>query len=142
MLLSSSIFHFTVPWYVAFALPAIPFTFHVIAVGLITKSCKSFVMEVDAPSSNMRGCESESNKFLHKLFWKCVDIVCILQCPFTNHILLRRCLLFRIFCLQCCLRCLFAPVLIHTSKHIQTIFIKQLLYARILFLGGLFLLGT
>ena len=125
-----------------FSLPAIPFTFRVIGVGFIMKSCRSFVMEADAPSLNMRGCESESKEFLHKSFLKCVDIVCMLQCPFDNHILLWYfCLLFRVFHLRCCLRSLFTPVLIHTSKRIQTIFIRRLLHARILFLGGLFLLG-
>ena len=64
ILLSSSIFHLTVPQYVAFARPAILFTFRVIAVGFVMKSHKSLVMEADAPSSNMRGCQSESKGIL------------------------------------------------------------------------------
>ena len=66
----------------AFALPAIPLSFHVIGVGFIMKSCRSLVMEADAPPSNMRGCESESKEFLHKLSLKCVDIMCMLQYPY------------------------------------------------------------
>ena len=46
-------------------------------------------MEVDALSSNMRGCESESNELLRRLSLKCVDIMCMLQHSFDNHVLLR-----------------------------------------------------
>ena len=118
-------FPFYSPVVRGFCTSCYPFTLPAIRVGLITKSCKSFVMEADAPSSNMRGCESKSNELLCKLFWKCVDIMCILQCPFADHILLHQCLLFHIFHLRCCLWCLFTPVLIHTSKCIHTLFIND-----------------
>ena len=126
MLLSSSIFHFTVLRYVASALPAIPFTFHVIGVGFRMKSCRSFVMEADAPSSNMRGCELESKEFFRELSLKCINILCMLQCPFDNLFLLNNFgLLLHIFSLRCCLQYLFVPELMHASRHVQTMFTKR-----------------
>ena len=126
MLLLSSIFHFTVPRYIASALPTIPFTFHVIGVGFFVKSCRSFVMEADAPSSNMRGCELESKEFFLKLSLKCIGILCMLQCPFDNLLLLSNFgLLLRIFSLWCCLRCLFIPEVMCASKRVQTMFMMR-----------------
>ena len=143
MLLSSSIFHLTVLQYDAFALPAIPLTFHIIDVGFVTKSCRSLVMEADAPSSNMRGCESKSNELLCRLSLKCIDIMFMLQHSFDGHVLLRHfCLLFCVFNLQYCFRLRFAPVLIHVSRHMRNIFSRWLVHARISFLGGCFLFGT
>ena len=142
ILLSSSIFHLTGPRYVAFALPAIPFTFHIIAVGFVTKSHKSLVMEADAPSSNMGGCESKSKGTLCRLSLKCVDIVCILQHPFNNHFLLRHFgILFRVFHLRYHLCLPFVLVQIHVSRHIRNDFIRWLARTRISFLGGHFLFG-
>ena len=127
ILLSSSIFHLTVPRYVAFALLAIPLTFHVIAVGFVMKSHKSLVMEADAPSSNMRGCESESKVILCSLFLKCVDIVFILQHPFDSHVLwCHLCILFHVFHLWYCFHLHFALVLIHLSRHMRTELIRWL----------------
>ena len=142
ILLSSSIFHLTVPQYVAFALPAIPFTFHIIAVGFVIKSHKSLVMQADAPSSNMRGCESESKGILCRLFLKCVDIVCILQYPSNNHFLLCHfCMLFHVFHLRCHLCLPFVLVQIHVSRHMRNDFIGWLAHTRISFLGSCFLFG-
>ena len=125
MLLSSSIFHLTVLQYAAFTLLAMPLTILTIDVGFVTKSCRSLVMEADAPLSNMRGCESESNKLLHRLSQKCVDIVCMLQYSFDNHALpCHFWLVFHISHLWYCFRLRFVPVLIHVSRHISHIFIR------------------
>ena len=125
MLLSSSIFHLTVLQYVAFTLLAMPLTFLIIDVGFVMKSCRSLVMEADALSSNIRGCESESNKLLHRLSLKCVDIVCMLQYSFDSHALPRHFwLLFHISHLRYCFQLRFVPVLIHVSRHISHIFIR------------------
>ena len=118
-------FPFYSPAVRGFCTSCYPFHFSCYRCCFLMKSCRSFVMEVDAPSSNMRGCESKSKEFFPKLSLKCVDILCMLQCPFDNLVLLCHfCLLLLIFNLRCCLRYLFIPELMHVSRRIQTMFMR------------------
>ena len=57
---SSSRYHLIVHLWVASACPLMPFTFQSTCLGGSMKSCLSFVMQVEAPSSSIRTWASES----------------------------------------------------------------------------------